>query len=50
MEEVLAKMGTGGLPREQWEHKDKEAEDVKKGEDAMQRERKEGEWPSQPQL
>lgn len=35
MEEVSARMGTGGMPREQWEHKDKETEDEKRGEDAL---------------
>lgn len=27
MEEDIAKMGKGGMPREQWEHGDKSAED-----------------------
>lgn len=35
MEEVAAKMGTGGMPREQWEHGDKGAEDERKGEDTL---------------
>lgn len=35
MEEVSAKMGTGDMPREQWEHEDKEVEDERKGEHAM---------------
>lgn len=39
MEEVSAKMGTGGMPREQWEHGDKGAGDERKGEDTC-RERK----------
>lgn len=35
MEEVSAKMGTGGMQREQWEHGDKGAEDEGKGEDTL---------------
>lgn len=35
MEEVAAKMGTGGMQREQWEHGDKGAEDERKGEDTL---------------
>lgn len=33
MEEDSAKMGTGGMPREQWEHGDKSAEDESSRED-----------------
>lgn len=35
MEEVSAKVGTWGMPREQWEHGDKEAEDERTGEDTL---------------
>lgn len=55
MEEVAAKMGTGGMPREQWEHGDKGAEDERKGEDTLvlvEREtymKEKGVWPSQKQ-
>ena len=35
MEEVSAKMGTGGMLREQWEHGDKGAEHERKGEDTQ---------------
>lgn len=35
MEEVSAKMGRGDMPREQWEHGNKGAEDERKGEDTL---------------
>lgn len=35
MKEVSAKMGTGGMPREEWEHGDKGAEHERKGVDTL---------------
>lgn len=35
MEEVSAKMGTEGMPRQQWEHGDKGTEDERTGEDTL---------------